>query len=72
MSIEKINQAKAEIASTSAYKTITEFLMQTALLKLMLLQSPAKVLQRLLQALVQLRVCLFTLSHRTATFAAVL
>ena len=25
MSIEKINQAKAEIASTSAYKTITEF-----------------------------------------------
>lgn len=72
MSIEKINQAKAEIASTSAYKTITEFLMQTALLKLMLLQSPAKVLQRLLQALVQLRVCLFMLSHRTATFAAVL
>ena len=25
MSIEKINQAKAEIASTSAYKTIMEF-----------------------------------------------
>ena len=25
MSIEKINQAKAEIAATSAYKTITAF-----------------------------------------------
>lgn len=53
MSIEKINQAKAEIAATSAYKTITAFLMQTAFVKLMPLQNPVKVLPRLLQALEQ-------------------
>lgn len=53
MSIEKINQAKAEIAATSAYKTITAFLMQTAFVKLMPLQNPVKVLLRLLQALEQ-------------------
>ena len=47
MSIEKINQAKAEIAATSAYKTITAFV------KLMPLQNPVKVLPRLLQALEQ-------------------
>ena len=46
MSIEKINQAKAEIAATSA-------LMQTAFVKLMPLQNPVKVLPRLLQALEQ-------------------
>ena len=48
MSIEKINQAKAEIAATSAYKTIT-----AAFVKLMPLQNPGKVLPRLLQALEQ-------------------
>lgn len=54
MSIEKINQAKAEIAATSAYKTIYGvFLMQTAFVKLMPLQNPVKVLPRLLQALEQ-------------------
>ena len=72
MSIEKINQAKAEIASTSAYKTITEFFDADSFTEIDAFAKSAKVLQRLLQALVQLRVCLFTLSHRTATFAAVL
>ena len=52
MSIEKINQAKAEIAATSAYKTITAFFDADSL-KLMPLQNPVKVLPRLLQALEQ-------------------
>ena len=44
MGIEKINQAKAEIAATSAYKTITAFFDA---------DNPVKVLPRLLQALEQ-------------------
>ena len=53
MSIEKINQAKAEIAATSAYKTITAFFDADSFCELMPLQNPVKVLPRLLQALEQ-------------------
>ena len=70
MSIEKINQAKAEIASTSAYKTITEFFDADSFCEIDALQNQEKVQPKLLQVLVRSRVCLYMLLLRTATFAA--
>lgn len=54
MSIEKINQAKAEIAATSAYKTITAFFDADSFCEIdAFAKIPVKVLPRLLQALEQ-------------------
>lgn len=53
MSIEKINQAKAEIAATSAYKTITAFFDADSFCEIDAFAKSGEGLPRLLQALEQ-------------------
>ena len=72
MSIEKINQAKAEIASTSAYKTITEFFDADSFTEIDAFAKSGEGFAEVVAGFGTVEGMPVTLSHRTATFAAVL
>ena len=70
MSIEKINQAKAEISATSAYKTITAFFDADSFCEIDAFAKSGEGFAEVVAGFGT--VCLFMRLHRTATFAAVL